>query len=198
MNSLTFVTHTKQRGAIKCKLLSFYEFIMFEPFIKRSGKYSYLAALMMFFLLGPLFFSYTLLNAQSPPGCLTIRNLLDHRILYKKPVKPGDTFVYAFTHSLEKLPVYETFRIAEDFNIILTETKLQSLTGSGQILFPGEKVIFEKDGILIKSERRFKSITLRISYFYKQQLIFSGERIELQQFSQEGESIELIIKEDCP
>jgi len=128
---------------------------------------------------------------------MTIHNPTKNLVSYKSPVKPGDTFVYVYTHSAEKLPVYEKFMVGENLDIILTETRLKSLAAFGNVSVPDEKIILTEEDIYIKSKRHFKSITIRVAYFYSQQIILHGEKIELSRFAAEGNPIEIKIERIC-
>lgn len=168
---------------------------MFNSISKESSKYYYLkkVGILIFLISFSIALWYALLNAQTCSLCLIIRNPMSGRILYTKHIKPGDTFVYTYIHSLEKLPVHETFMVGENLDIILTGTMLKSLSGSGNFPTPEEKINFTKDEIFIKSERHFKSLSVRVAYFYKQQIIFREEKIVLSQLAAKGDLIELYI-----
>jgi hypothetical protein len=146
----------------------------------------------VFFCFG-IIFSSPLAISDPSSVCLIIRNLETRQILYTRPLKPGDAFTYAYTHSVEKLPVYEKFVISENFDLVLTETKIKSLAVLGPILAKGEKIVETKDAFYIKTQRHFKHLSLRVAYFYKQTLAFSDTLIELQQIASGGDPIELSI-----
>jgi hypothetical protein len=159
----------------------------------------YLKVWILFFLFSfSIAYRPVLLNAQSLPLCLTIRNLSDDRSLYNKPVRPGDTFVYSYTHSLQKLPIQEKFFISRDLNIVLIESKVKSLAASGPFPAPNEAIYLTKEYAFIKTKRCFKSLALRVAYYYKQQIIFPGEVIELNQIATPGDAIEIKIKRIYP
>ena len=159
----------------------------------------YLKVWILFFLFSfSIAYRPVLLNAQSLPLCLTIRNLSDDRSLYNKPVRPGDTFVYGYTHSLQKLPIQEKFFISRDLNIVLIESKVKSLAASGPFPAPNEDIYLTKEYAFIKTKRRFKRVALRVAYYYKQQIIFPGEVIELNQIATPGDAIEIKIKRIYP
>ncbi len=99
-------------------------------------------------------------------------------------------------HSLEKLPVYETFRVAENQDLVLVETRLKSLSASGMIPAP-EDIVWGKEEIRVKSDRRFKALQLRISYFHRQQIIFPEKKVELNELAAAGDPIELKILREC-
>jgi len=156
-----------------------------------------------YFKVGILFFliilivscCYTLLNAKICSIFLVIEDSVKGEILYSKQVKSGDIFVYEYTHSLEKLPVHETFMVAENLDIILTKTRLKFLSGSGDFPAPEEKINFtKKDEIIIESERHFSSLSLRVAYFYKQQIIFGEEKIEISQLTSKGNLIKIFLE----
>jgi hypothetical protein len=169
---------------------------VFDFISKRLNKHCRFKACILF-LLFSIYLSPSFSTANPCSICLTVRNLISNQILYKKPIKPGDTFTYAYTHSAEKLPVYETFVIDKNLDIVLTETKLKSLSVLGYILAPGEKLILTKENVIIKSKRSFKSLSLRVAYFYKQKIIFPDDEIELQQLAEQGDPIEIKINRDC-
>jgi hypothetical protein len=151
-----------------------------------------LTAGIVFFYFG-IIFSSPLAIACPSSGCLIIRNLETCQILYTRLLKPGDAFTYAYTHSVEKLPVREKFVISENFDLVLTETKIKSLAVLGPILAKGEKIVETKDTFYIQTQRHFKHLSLRVAYFYKQTLAFSDTLIELQQIASGGDPIELSI-----
>ena len=139
-----------------------------------------------------------LLNAQSSPLILTIKNLDDDRILFNKSIKIGDTFVYRYTHSLQKLPIEEKFVISEDLNIVLIESKVRSLAASGPFPAPEEEIYLTEEHAFIKSNRSFKSLVLRVAYYYQQQIRFPKEAIELNQIAAPGDPVEISIKTISP
>ena len=171
---------------------------MFNLILKKTKINYYFKVGMLFFLIilsVSVVWYYDLSNTKICSICLIIEDPVNGEILYTKRVKPGDTFVYTYTHSLEKLPVCEMFMIAENLDIILIETKLSSLFGSGIFPTPEEKINFTKDEIFIKSNRHFKSLPVRVAYFYEQQIIFRGEKIVLSQLAAKGELVRIYIKE---
>ena len=145
-----------------------------------------------------IFGSPFLLNAQSSSLVLTIKNLNDDRILFNKPIKPGDTFVYSYTHSLQKLPIEEKFIISEDLNIVLIESKVRSLAASGPFPAPEEDIYLTEEYAFIKTNRPFQSLVLRVAYYYKQQIRFPKEVIELNELAAPGDPIEIIIQANSP
>lgn len=169
---------------------------MFDFISKRLNKPFQFKTCMLFLFFSTCFYS-SLSRANPCAVCLTIRNLASDQILYTRPIKPGDAFIYAYTHSAEKLPVYETFVINENLDIVLTETKLRSLSVLGQILAQGEKLILTKDDVVIKSQRLFKRLSLRVAYFYKQKIIFPEDEIELQELAEQGDPVEMTINRCC-
>ena len=139
-----------------------------------------------------------LLNAQPSPLVLTIINLNDDRILFSTPVTPGDTFVYRYTHSLQKLPIEEKFVISEDLNIVLIESKVRSLAASGPFPAPEEEIYLTEEHAFIKSNRYFKRLVLRVAYYYQQKIRFPNEAIELNKIAAPGDPVEISIKTISP
>lgn len=43
------------------------------------------------------------------------------KVLYRITIRPGENFRIAYTHSLEKCPIYEVFRVEEDASITQIE-----------------------------------------------------------------------------
>ena len=128
---------------------------------------------------------------------MTIHNPAQSRVSYKSSVKPGDTFVYVYTHSAEKLPVYEKFVVGDNLDIVLTETRLKSLAAFGNVAVPHEQAILKEKYICIKSKRHFNSITIRVAYYYRQQIILHGDKIELSRFAEAGNPLEIKIERMC-
>ena len=145
-----------------------------------------------------IFWPPFLLNAQPSPLVLTIKNLNDDRILFNKSIKIGDTFVYSYTHSLQKLPIEEKFVISEDLVIVLIESKVRSLAASGPFPAPEEEIYLTEEYAFIKTNRYFKSLVLRVAYYYQQQIRFPKETIELNQIAAPGDPIEIRIKTISP
>jgi len=164
--------------------------------ILKKTKINYYFKAGMLFLLITLIITccYTLLNAKNNYILLIIKDSVNGEVLYSKQVKSGDIFVYEYTHSLEKLPVHETFMIAENLDIILKGTRLKFLSGSGNFPTPEEKINFTKDNIFIISERHFNSLPLRVAYFYKQQIILGEEIIEISQLTSKGNLINIYLE----
>ncbi len=60
-----------------------------------------------------------LLSACSPGSVLEVSRLDDRRVLLCEPVQPGELFVLAFTHSVNRRPVYDTLRAESDHMVIV-------------------------------------------------------------------------------
>ncbi len=72
------------------------------------------------------FFCILLLSSLTPFHVLQIKVFREGRVVFIRVVHPDDRFITKYIHSVEHCPVWEYFRIDDDFRIILYETTFSS------------------------------------------------------------------------
>ncbi|RQD67427.1 MAG: DUF1850 domain-containing protein [Tindallia sp. MSAO_Bac2] len=118
-------------------------------------------------------------------------------VLYRHSLRLNDEFQVSYTHSVEKTPVVEHYRIMPDKRILLTEMVYQSY-GAG---LPTDKdydyEIFEDSFRLYNINKVSSALVYRTdpqTLDLDMRLIFDDESIPFRQFSEERSSIKLEIK----
>ena len=103
------------------------------------------------------------------------------RIFLRLPVQEGETFQIHYTHSVELLPVQETFLIKEG-RLALSEAKWLSF-GAG-LGYTGEgKMVLEDEWVkIIEMERFTEPLLLRVGTIADHRLIYRGEEFALRDF----------------
>lgn len=98
------------------------------------------------------------------------------------------TFSLVYEHSTHHSDVYEDYKI-ERGKLHLYQTRFEDLgVGMPYDLIDGP-FEFEDGKMLVKYDRTFESVTLRISPYAKHRICIQGEMINLNNFTQDEESL---------
>lgn len=113
---------------------------------------------------------------------------LEQSTVYKIPEK---SFVLTFIHSVHHTPVYEYYKILDDNTLLMEETRFFSL-GVG-MPFTDEGGVFknEKGEFVLKFNREFENLYLRISPIPQHAIIISGKTYPLLDFAKPEQQLKI-------
>lgn len=121
---------------------------------------------------------------------LTLRETRQETLLFHHYLVPGDTFKTLYIHSLELTPVWEYFRISDQYEILLTDTIYQS-SGAGLPIpeYGKDQFIQEGDRFHIMNiNRHLPSIFLRTDPAYRNTFFFN-DRFRLNLAERVGKAV---------
>jgi hypothetical protein len=117
------------------------------------------------------------------PCChiLQIRAPRKGRIVFVARIEPNDRFATKYIHSVELCPVWEFFRIDEEYRIVLYETTFcSSNVGLPYAAFGQEKFHVEKDRFRISNMHRvLPMLALWVNEKYDNTFEFKNRRLQL-------------------
>ena len=115
-------------------------------------------------------------------------------VLYKATTSPMKTFRISYTHSLDKCPVVEIFRIEKDATITLIE-EIYGWFGAGLEFNPKTGFTDMKDHMVhIKDiERNMQLIPIRVGWICGFQLEYENEVVPLTALARPGELLMINI-----
>ncbi len=117
--------------------------------------------------------------------------------VYTVSVLENSLFTLRYIHSVEKTPVFETYRVTENGDIHLEETSVKS---SGYGLPEGNskgRSSFENGWLHIKDlNQRIPLLVFRVSYLNDMLLIFEDHCVNLAEIAGRGHRIKVRILED--
>ena len=124
-----------------------------------------------------LVLQHVLLWLTVPVHVLVLTDVPSNAIPFHHAIYPGDTFTSVYTHSLELTPVWEYFRIGDEYEIVLTDTLYES-TGAGLPIPLYGQDKFTKDGSqfhIFDINRRLPPIYLRVNVKYNNVFLFNEQ-----------------------
>lgn len=125
---------------------------------------------------------------------LKIINISDeNKTVFCAKVRAKAYFVYKYTHSLQKLPIEEKFRVRSDRTFELVDSKVLSLAAAGLFPSPHETLINEKKYTHIRTSRVFKFVQIRATYYYNQYLILDNDIFNISEKVTPGDLLEMTI-----
>lgn len=144
-----------------------------------------------------LYCSFALANDTKPNRlCLTIVNLSQKdKIVFSSEVNAGTYFVYKYTHSLQKLPIEEQFRVRLDRTFELVDSKVLSLAAAGVFPAPQETLRKEKNYLHVRTSRIFQTVQIRAAYYYDQYLILNNDTFNISTKVTPGDLLELKLSD---
>lgn len=100
-------------------------------------------------------------------------------IIFLRPIKPGDTFLLAYLHSVARTDVWEKFTIDDKYQITLTETMFQGQgAGLPYNLSANEKLTREGSWFKITGMKRIvPMLHWRVDAQWRSRLRFNQEEI---------------------
>jgi hypothetical protein len=115
------------------------------------------------------------------------------KILWLRPVEPGDSFQLRYLHSIALSDVWEIFQIDSEYRIVLTETRFQGQgAGLPYNLAPGERLTREGRWFRISGMKRVvPSISWTVQKEWRDRFRFKEEP-EINFSSLVGDSLILI------
>ena len=118
------------------------------------------------------------------------------RILYSEWVSPGDEFEIVFTHSVQRTPVIERFRVQADGTIVVFETVYQDFgAGLPSEVDVGAKVVVEPTGVRIYDMNRvMPRIVMRVGSIARHRLKHGSTVLELADLVGSGTQIEIRVE----
>jgi hypothetical protein len=117
------------------------------------------------------------------PCChiLQIRAPRKGKIVFVARIEPNDRFATKYIHSVELCPVWEFFRIDEEYRIVLYETTFcSSNVGMPYAAFGQERFHVEKNGFRISNMHRvLPMLALWVNAKYDNTFEFKSRRLQL-------------------
>lgn len=120
----------------------------------------------------------------------------NHRILQCWDIHPGSEFVITYTHSVNKTPVDEYFRIREDYTMVLTKTAFRSFgVGIPNELVAGEELRKFPDRMeIVNINRVIPQIVLAVGTVANHQIIVGGHRVKMTDFARPQQTVRIYIR----
>ena len=117
------------------------------------------------------------------------------RVVHAAPAPAGSRFTLQYMHSVEKTPVFETYRVDDSGDIYLQETTVKS-SGYGLPEVESTSSFSFKNGWLriTKLNRKISPLVFRVSYLNDMFLIFDDHRVNLPDIAPPGHRIEVRIR----
>ncbi|MFH1006938.1 MAG: DUF1850 domain-containing protein [Candidatus Latescibacterota bacterium] len=111
-------------------------------------------------------------------------------VLYRRRTHPGETFRVAYTHSSDKCPIYEVFRVEENASVTLLE-EAYGWFGAGLEFNP--KTGFTKTGDdmvhILNIEKNLKEIPIRVGWICDFRLEFKDGIVPLTSLAPSGDLV---------
>jgi hypothetical protein len=134
-------------------------------------------------------------QAADAEFCLELVDTGIGRIVHTTPMAAGSCFTLRYIHSVEKTPVFETYRINAAGDIYLQETTVKS---SGYGLPTAETTghySFQNGWLRITDfNQKINPLIFRVSYLNDMLLIFDDHRVNLPAIAVPGHRIEVRIR----
>ena len=149
---------------------------MLQPVLRSFYKRCiFLAAAVLLAAAGP-----TLL-ARFQAACLVVEISEMKEIAWATPLKDGEEFQLRYIHSVDRLPVFETYTV-EGTELVLMETRFLSW-GAG-LGYMGEGVLGGENGwtVIKGMQRKVGVIPLRVGTIAEHTLLYNGAEIRLRDF----------------
>jgi len=120
----------------------------------------------------------------------------NHRLLRCWDVRPGDEFVITYTHSVNKSPVEEYFRIREDYAVVLIKTAFRSFgVGIPSELAGGEELrVFPDRMEIVNINRVIPQIVLAVGTVADHQLTVGGRRMKMTDFAKPQQTVRIYTR----
>ena len=141
----------------------------------------------------PILIACGIVAAEYHLQVFIIRNAKSEQLIFLRMVKPGNTFLLKYLHSVELSDVWDRFVIDADHEFVLTETRFQGQgAGLPTSLSGNEKLIREGDWFTITGmNRRVPLIYWRVQPEWNNRFLY-GNEAELNLSQQLGDALVLI------
>ncbi len=154
-----------------------------------SGTFPFLGVI--FFILGVACLSYGERDVQFS---LRLESFGEGKTLLDYPVNPGEEFCLHYTHSSDKTPIRDTFRVDHEGRLILIEEAFLWYGAGLEFLNHRESQITrEGKWTKVRLNRVFPKLVIRVGTVAKQRLIFKDRSVPLDTLVKPGEGIVLSI-----
>jgi hypothetical protein len=117
----------------------------------------------------------------------------ENKTVFCSKINAKAYFTYKYTHSLQKLPIEEKFRVRSDRTFELVDSKVLSLAAAGLFPSPQETLHSENEFFHVRTSRVFKSIQIRAAYYYNQYLILNNNIFNISENVTPGDLLEIAI-----
>lgn len=109
------------------------------------------------------------------------------------PVTAGSRFTIQYIHSVDRLPVHETFLVDDEYRLLLAEFRFISLgAGMGDI---GGDIVYDGRWTVVENVRKeLTSFHLRVSGITEQTLLIGDRAIELAEIAPESRLLKFEIR----
>jgi len=146
------------------------------------GRRKYACALGVLLLVA----SYMHLFSYGPPRLMIVQlNGERRQTVATIPVTEGSRFTIQYIHSVDRLPVHETFLVDDQYRLLLSEFRFISL-GVGMADIGGD-ILFDGRWTVVKNIRKeLTSFLLRVSGITEQTLRIGDREIKLAEIAPEG------------
>jgi hypothetical protein len=136
-------------------------------------------------------------EATSPaPALLVVEDDARGRVLHCEAVTPGATFVLAYTHSSERVPVRGTFRVEPDGALRVVETAFAGFGPGLPELGPGD-AWWVADGMIVHrpARHRLPDLRVRVVPLTRHHLVTpSGAALDLSHLMGAGGSLHVYVE----
>jgi hypothetical protein len=143
------------------------------------------------------------LSVNEPTYALTVvqdsdRGAEGTKVPYRRSVRPGETFRLAYTHSLDKCPIYEVLRVEKDASFTLLE-EAYGWFGAGLEFNPETGFTRMGDGMIhiLNIGRSLRDIPIRVGWICDFRLEFEDEIVPLTSLAPSGNLLWVKISR-CP
>jgi hypothetical protein len=118
------------------------------------------------------------------------------RVVFCARVQPGEEFVLAFVHSVNKRPVYDTLR-AEADHLVIVRSRFDSFgAGMPEASTPEGRLTIAKDGWLEWTvNRAVPEITVRVGWVAEHTLHIKDREIRLADLTEPGKPLTMRVRE---
>jgi hypothetical protein len=127
-------------------------------------------------------------GAESAHIFLEVVRRADDHVLWAHPVQAGDNFTIDYRHSSDHTPVRDTFRITAEGSIVLVEERFDWY-GSGLEFHPSAEISFSGSQTLVRLNRPFPQIPLRVGEVAGHVLTVQGVGLPLLSIAKGKESV---------
>lgn len=108
---------------------------------------------------------------------------------------PTNEFTLFFIHSVQKTPVYEFFKIRKDNTLSLVKTEFSSFGIGLPYTDEGGKFAIKDDRFILKFERNFDKIPIRVSPIPQHAIIVDNKTHPLLEFADPENLIKIYAKD---
>lgn len=161
--------------------------------VSRPGhrEYLFLTVVLLLAMAGFLFF------AGLRVSCLVVEIPGTGEIVWAAPLGHDEQFRLRYIHSVDLLPVYETYT-AENMQLVLVETRFQSW-GAG-LGYMNEGILTGENGwtIIKAMQRQVGAIPLRVGTIAEHTLLYRGREIHLRDYVPAQALVHIRVKNIFP